>query len=69
MICMQKKERVKEKNKHPTLLKIPDGSYDKIKSVFPKEKPLKTVDGRPIIPYKKEVLDRIISYVLRTGYQ
>lgn len=52
----------KEKNKHPTILKIPDGLWDKIKNIFPKEKPLKTV-GRPIIPYRK-VLDGIL-YVLK----
>ncbi len=56
-------DSVKEKNKHSTILKIPDELWDKIKNILPKEKPLKTV-GRPIIPYRK-VMDGII-YVLRT---
>ncbi len=66
MTCIQKKERIKEKNTHPTILKIPDRLWDNIKSIFPKEKPLKTV-GRPIVKYRK-VLDGIL-YVLRTGCQ
>jgi len=51
----------KEKNKHPTIFKIPDRLWDEIKSIFPKEKPLKTV-GRPIIQYRK-VIDGIL-YIL-----
>ena len=67
MSCIQKKElKKKEKNKHPTILKIPDKLWDEIKSILPKEKPLKTV-GRPIVPYRK-VIDGIL-YVLRTGCQ
>ena len=67
MSCIQKKElKRKEKNKHPTILKIPDRLWDEIKSILPKEKPLKTV-GRPIVPYKK-VIDGIL-YILRTGCQ
>ncbi len=66
MTNTHKKEKVKEKNKHPTILKIPDRLRNKIKSIFPKEKSLNTV-GRPIIPYRK-VIDGII-YVLRTGCQ
>jgi hypothetical protein len=61
--CIQRRESVKEKNKHPTILKIPDELWDKIKSIFPKEKPLRTV-GRPIVRYRK-VIDGIL-YVLRT---
>ncbi len=64
---MQKKERAKEKNKHPTILKIPDELWNEIKGIFPKEKPLKTIDDRPIIPYRK-VIDGIL-YILRTGCQ
>ncbi len=45
------------------MLKIPDELWNEIKSIFPKEKPLKTV-GRAIIPYRK-VIDGIL-YVLRT---
>ena len=56
-------DSVKEKNKHPTILKVPDELWDKIKNILPKEKPLKTV-GRPIVPYRK-VIDGIL-YVLRT---
>jgi putative transposase len=63
MSCIQRKESVKEKNKHPTILKIPDRLWDEIKSILPKEKPLKTV-GRPIVRYRK-VIDGIL-YVLRT---
>ncbi len=64
MTCIQKNEKEKEKNKHPTILKIPDALWDKIKSIFPKEKPLKTVGSRRIGPYRK-VIDGIL-YVLRT---
>ena len=67
MSCIQKKElKKKEKNKHPTILKIPDKLWDEIKSILPKEKPLKTV-GRPIVRYRK-VIDGIL-YILRTGCQ
>jgi transposase len=63
---IQKNEKIKEKDKHPTILKIPDELWDKIKSIFPKEKSLKTVgSSRPIVRYRK-VIDGII-YVLRTG--
>ena len=64
MTIIQKKE--KEKNKHPTILKISDKLWNEIKNIFPKEKPLKTV-GRPIVRYRK-VIDGIL-YVLRTGCQ
>ncbi len=63
MAFIQKNEKEKEKNKHPTILKIPDRLWDEIKSIFPKEKPLKTV-GRRIVPYRK-VIDGIL-YVQRT---
>jgi putative transposase len=63
---IKRRENVKEKNKHSTILKISDELWNEIKSIFPKEKPLKTV-GRPIVPYRK-VIDGII-YVLRTGCQ
>ena len=66
MAFIHKNERAREKIKHPTILKIPDELWDKIKNIFPKEKPLRTV-GRPIIPYRK-VIDGIL-YVLRTGCQ
>ena len=59
-------DSVKEKNKQPTILRVPDELWDKIKNILPKEKPLRTV-GRPIVPYRK-VLDGIF-YVLRTGCQ
>jgi hypothetical protein len=61
---IQRRECIKEKNKHPTILNIPDELWNELKSIFPKEKPLKTVGGRPIIPYRK-VIDGII-HVLRT---
>jgi transposase len=65
--CIQKKElKRKEKNKHPTILKIPDELWDEIKNILPKEKLLKTV-GRPIVRYRK-VIDGIL-YILRTGCQ
>ena len=64
MFCIQRREGVKKKNNHPpTILKIPDRLWDEIKSILPKDKPLKTV-GRTIIPYRK-VIDGIL-YVLRT---
>ena len=63
MAFIQQNEKEKEKNNHPTILKIPDRLWDEIKSILPKEKPLKTV-GRTIIPYRK-VIDGIL-YVLRT---
>jgi transposase len=63
--CIQRMDSVKDKNKHPTILKVPDELWDKIKVIFPKEKPLRTVVGsRPIIPYRK-VIDGIL-YVLGT---
>ena len=53
----------KEKKKiNITILKIPDELWDRIKSIFPKEKPFKTV-GRPIVRYRK-VMDGIL-YILR----
>ena len=64
MTCIQRMDSVKEKNKHPTILKIPDELWDEIKSILPKEKPPRTV-GRPIVRYRK-VIDGIL-YVLRTG--
>ena len=64
MTIIQEKE--KEKNKHPTILKISDKLWNEIKNIFPKEKPLKTV-GRPIVRYRK-VIDGIL-YVSRTGCQ
>ncbi len=64
--CIQRMDSVKKNNKHPTILKVPDELWDKIKNIFPKEKPLRTV-GRPIVPYRK-VIDGIL-YVLRTGCQ
>jgi transposase len=64
---IQKNEKIKkEKNKHRTILKVPDELWNKIKNILPKEKPFKTV-GRPTVPYRK-VIDGII-YVLRTGCQ
>ena len=65
MVFIQKKEEIKKKeNKHRTILKIPDELWAKIESIFPKEKPLRTVGSRPIVPYRK-VIDGIL-YVLRT---
>src|SRR5215469_5554369 len=61
---MKKKEK---NNRPPTLFKIPDELWDKIKSILPKEKPLRTVGSRRIVPYRK-VLDGIL-FVLRTGCQ
>jgi hypothetical protein len=64
VFCIQRSEGVKKKNNHPTILKIPGRLWDEIKNIFPKEKPLKTFGGRPIIPHRK-VIDGIL-YVLRT---
>jgi hypothetical protein len=62
---IQKNEKIKEKDKHPTILKIPDELWNEIKSIFPKEKPLRTVgSSRPIVRYRK-VIDGVL-YVLRT---
>ncbi|HEY6536295.1 MAG TPA: transposase [Candidatus Nitrosocosmicus sp.] len=64
MLFIQKKEEIKKKeNKHSTILKVPDELWDKIKSILPKAKPLRTVGSRPIIRYRK-VIDEIL-YVLR----
>ena len=52
---------------HPLIKRIPDELSEEIKKVLPKEKSSKTVDCRPIVPYRK-VLDGIL-YVLRTGCQ
>ncbi len=46
---------------------IHDELWNEIKSIFPKEKPPRTVGRRPVIPYRK-VLDGIL-YILRTGCQ
>ena len=54
----------KQKKKYPTILKIPDSLWDEIKNILPKEKLPNTVDGRPIISYRK-VIDGIL-YILRT---
>jgi transposase len=66
VFSIQRREYIKEKNKHPTILNIPDELWNELKTIFPKEKHLKTV-GRPIIPYRK-VIDGNL-YVLRTGCQ
>jgi transposase len=63
VFSIQRREYIKEKNKHPTILNIPDELWNELKTIFPKEKHLKTV-GRPIIPYRK-VIDGNL-YVLRT---
>jgi transposase len=52
-------------HKH-TITRIPDGLWNEVVSVLPKEKPGNTV-GRPIMPFRK-VMDGIM-YVLRTGCQ
>ncbi len=65
MTCIQK-EKANDKKNSPTIISIPDGLWDEIKSIFPKEKSLMTV-GRPIVPFRK-VLDGIL-YILRTGCQ
>ncbi|HEY6534219.1 MAG TPA: hypothetical protein VIY08_00185 [Candidatus Nitrosocosmicus sp.] len=31
MTCLQKKEKLKENNKHPTILKLPDELWDNLK--------------------------------------
>ncbi len=63
MPCIQNEG---DKRKNPTILRIPDKLWDKIKNTLPKEKPSKTV-GRPVVPYRK-VVDGIL-YFLRTGCQ
>jgi transposase len=54
------------KNDNYAILQIPDGLWDRIRIILPKEKPFKTI-GRPIVPFRK-VLDGIL-YILRTGCQ
>jgi hypothetical protein len=54
VFCIQRKEGVKKKNDHPTILNIPDKLWNAIKNIFPKEKSLRTV-GRPIVPYRKVI--------------
>ncbi len=66
MVCIQKKEKEKDKKDNCTIRKIPDGLWDEIRNILPKEKPPKTA-GRPIVPFRK-VMDGIV-YVLRTGCQ
>ena len=56
----------KRKKHLPTIRKMPDDLWDKIKIILPPEKPDKTI-GRPIVPFRK-ILDSIL-YVLRTGCQ
>jgi transposase len=60
--CIQKAN----KNDNYAILQIPDGIWDRIRIILPKEKPFKTI-GRPIVPFRK-VLDGIL-YILRTGCQ
>jgi transposase len=60
--CIQKAN----KNDNYAILQIPDGLWDRIRIILPKEKPFKTI-GRPIVPFRK-VLDGIL-YILRTGCQ
>lgn len=50
--------------KLPTLWKVPDPMWQRIKQVLPKEKPPGT-PGRPCLPFRR-VLDGIL-FVLRTG--
>ena len=60
MSSIQRRENVKEKYNHPTILKIHDRLWGEIKNILPKEKkPLKTV-GRTIIPYRK-VIDGVVT--------
>ena len=63
MTCIQNEGN---NRKNPTILKVPDKLWDRIKKILPKEKPSNTV-GRPVVPYRK-VIDGIL-YVLRTGCQ
>ena len=62
MVCIQKKEKEKDKKDNCTIRKIPDGLWDEIRNILPKEKTPKTA-GRPIVPFRK-VMDGIV-YVLR----
>ncbi|HEY6535241.1 MAG TPA: hypothetical protein VIY08_05495 [Candidatus Nitrosocosmicus sp.] len=39
MAFIHKNERARKKIKHPTILKVPDELWDKIKNIFLKEKP------------------------------
>lgn len=63
MTCIQNEGN---NRKNPTILKVPDKLWDRIKKILPKEKSSNTV-GRPVVPYRK-VIDGIL-YVLRTGCQ
>ena len=68
MTSVPKEEKARIVNKHnlPTIKRISDKLWDRIKKILPKEKPSNTV-GRPVVPYRK-VIDGIL-YVLRTGCQ
>ena len=55
------------RKKHfPAIKRIPDGVWDEVKHILPKEKQPETV-GRPAVSYRT-VLDGIL-FVLRTGCQ
>jgi hypothetical protein len=58
----KKNNKNKNKKQLPTIRHIPDKVWNEVKGILPKEKPLRTVVGRPSVPYRT-VLDGIL-YVL-----
>jgi transposase len=66
--CIQKEDKVRiAKDIHlPTIRRIPNELWDRIKNILPKEKPSKTV-GRPLVKYRKVIDGRL--YALRAGCQ
>jgi transposase len=61
-----KKYQYKKEHLLPTIKLIPDGVWNEVRDILPKEKPHNT-NGRPPVPFRR-VLDGIL-FVLRTGCQ
>ena len=62
----RKQSRQRAQRRRPTIWRMPDGLWKKLKSLLPPEKAPRTV-GRPSVPYR--VVCNGILYVLRTGCQ
>jgi hypothetical protein len=57
----------RKKNLPHTIRRIPDKVLDEVKNILPKEKP-RNIKGHPApIPFRQEVLDDILLFVLITA--
>jgi hypothetical protein len=57
--CKKNNKNKRNKKYLPTIRHIPDLVWNEVKEILPKEKPPKTVVGRPSVPYRT-VLDGIL---------